>query len=40
VGFCDPDASLPFGYVTNQIGPRWRNPRNTVLMDACYACLQ
>jgi hypothetical protein len=25
--------------VTNQMGPRWRNPRNTALMDACYACL-
>jgi CubicO group peptidase (beta-lactamase class C family) len=39
VGFCDPDARLGFGYVTNQMGPRWRNPRNKALMDACYACL-
>ena len=39
VGFCDPDAGLSFGYVTNQMGPRWRNPRNRALMDACYACL-
>jgi CubicO group peptidase (beta-lactamase class C family) len=39
VGFCDPDAGLGFGYVTNQMGPRWRNPRNRALMDACYACL-
>jgi len=39
VGFCDPDAGLAFGYVTNQMGPRWRNPRNRALMDACYACL-
>jgi CubicO group peptidase (beta-lactamase class C family) len=39
LGFCDPDAELAFGYVTNQMGPRWRNPRNTALMDACYACL-
>jgi CubicO group peptidase (beta-lactamase class C family) len=39
VGFCDPVAGLAFGYVTNQMGPRWRNPRNTALMDACYACL-
>ena len=39
VGFCDPDAGLAFGYVTNQMGPRWRNPRNTALMDACYASL-
>ncbi len=40
VGFCDPDARLAFGYVTNQMGPRWRNPRNKALVDACYACLQ
>jgi CubicO group peptidase (beta-lactamase class C family) len=39
VGFCDPDARLAFGYVTNQMGPRWRNPRNKALMDACYASL-
>jgi CubicO group peptidase (beta-lactamase class C family) len=39
VGFCDPDAGLAVGYVTNQMGPRWRNPRNRALMDACYACL-
>jgi len=39
VGFCDPDTGLAFGYVTNQMGPRWRNPRNTVLMDTSYACL-
>jgi CubicO group peptidase (beta-lactamase class C family) len=39
VGFCDPDARLAFGYVTNQMGPRWRNLRNKALIDACYACL-
>jgi CubicO group peptidase (beta-lactamase class C family) len=39
VGFCDPDARLAFGYVTNQMGPRWRNPRNKALIDACYASL-
>jgi CubicO group peptidase (beta-lactamase class C family) len=39
VGFCDPDARLAFGYVTSQMGPRWRNPRNKALIDACYACL-
>jgi CubicO group peptidase (beta-lactamase class C family) len=39
VGFCDPEARLAFGYVTNQMGPRWRNPRNRALIDACYACL-
>jgi CubicO group peptidase (beta-lactamase class C family) len=39
VGFCDPDTRLAFGYVTNQMGPRWRNPRNKALIDACYASL-
>jgi CubicO group peptidase (beta-lactamase class C family) len=39
VGFCDPDARLAFGYVTSQMGPRWRNPRNRALIDACYSCL-
>jgi CubicO group peptidase (beta-lactamase class C family) len=39
VGFCDPDAGLAVGYVTSQMGPRWRNPRNKALMDACYACI-
>jgi CubicO group peptidase (beta-lactamase class C family) len=37
VGFGDPDAGLAFGYVTSQMGPRWRNPRNQALMDASYA---
>jgi CubicO group peptidase (beta-lactamase class C family) len=39
VGFCDPDARLALGYVTSQMGPRWRNPRNRALIDACYSCL-
>jgi CubicO group peptidase (beta-lactamase class C family) len=39
VGFCDPDARLAFGYVTSQMGPRWRNPRNKALIDASYARL-
>jgi CubicO group peptidase (beta-lactamase class C family) len=39
VGFCDPDAGLAVGYVTNQMGPRWRNPRNRALIDACYDSL-
>jgi CubicO group peptidase (beta-lactamase class C family) len=39
VGFCDPDTGLAFGYVTSQLGPRWRNPRNRALMDASYAGL-
>ena len=28
VGFCDPTAKVGFGYVMNQMGPRWQNPRN------------
>ena len=39
LGFCDPDAELAFGYVTNDMGPRWQNPRNRALMEAVYACL-
>jgi CubicO group peptidase (beta-lactamase class C family) len=39
VGFCDPAAGLAFGYVTSQMGPRWRSPRNRALIDACYSCL-
>jgi CubicO group peptidase (beta-lactamase class C family) len=39
VGFGDPDTGLAFGYVTSQMGPRWRNPRNQALMDASYAAL-
>jgi CubicO group peptidase (beta-lactamase class C family) len=39
VGFGDPDTGLAFGYVTRQMGPRWRNPRNQALMDASYSGL-
>jgi len=39
VGLADPDAHMAVGYVTNQMGPRWRNPRNKALMDACYTSL-
>jgi CubicO group peptidase (beta-lactamase class C family) len=39
VGFCDPDARLAVGYVTSQMGPRWRSARNRALIDACYASL-
>jgi CubicO group peptidase (beta-lactamase class C family) len=39
LGFCDPDADLAFGYAINAMGPRWQNPRNKALIDACYACL-
>src|SRR5207248_8112438 len=39
VGFCDPDAGVAFGYVMNQLGARWQNPRNRALIDAVYASL-
>ena len=39
LGFCDPDTGLAFGYVTNDMGPRWQNPRNGGLIKAVYACL-
>lgn len=39
VGFCDPISRVGFGYVMNQMGPRWQNPRNRALMDALYQCL-
>ena len=39
LGFCDPDAGIAFGYVTNSMGPRWQNPRNRALIDAVYASL-
>lgn len=39
LGFCDPQARVAFGYVTNDMGPRWQNPRNKALIDAVYASL-
>jgi CubicO group peptidase (beta-lactamase class C family) len=39
LGFCDPDAGMAFGYVTNDMGPRWQNPRNRALIEAVYAAL-
>jgi len=39
LGFCDPEPGLAFGYVMNQMGPRWQNPRTRALVDAVYACL-
>ena len=39
LGFCDPEAGLAFGYVMNQMGPRWQNPRTRALIDAAYECL-
>jgi len=39
MGFADPKAEVGFGYVMNQMGPRWQNPRNKALLEALYACL-
>lgn len=39
LGFCDPAARVAFGYVTNDMGPRWQNPRNKVLLAAIYESL-
>ena len=39
LGFCDPESGVAFGYVTNDMGPRWQNPRNRALLDAIYASL-
>jgi CubicO group peptidase (beta-lactamase class C family) len=39
LGFCDPGSGLAFGYVMNQMGPRWQNPRTRALVDAVYQCL-
>jgi CubicO group peptidase (beta-lactamase class C family) len=40
VGFCDPLAKVGFGYVMNQMGPRWQNPRNRALIESLYSVLQ
>jgi len=39
LGFCDPTAKVAFGYVTNDMGPRWQNPRNRGLSEAVFASL-
>lgn len=39
VGFCDPDSGVAVGYVMNQLGARWQNPRNRALVDAVFASL-
>ena len=39
LGFCDPDAGVAFGYVMNDLGPRFQNPRNRALIEAVYASL-
>jgi CubicO group peptidase (beta-lactamase class C family) len=39
LGFADPDAGLAFGYVMNDVIPRWQSTRNRSLIDALYASL-
>lgn len=39
LGFCDPGTGIAFAYVTNDMGPRWQNPRNAALVDAVYESL-
>ena len=39
VGFCDPASGVAFGYVMNQLGARWQNPRNRALIDAVFTSL-
>jgi CubicO group peptidase (beta-lactamase class C family) len=39
LGFCDPGSGVGFGYVMNQMGPRWQNPRTRALLDTVQACL-
>ena len=34
LGFADPENGIAFGYVMNQMGPRWQNPRTRALVDA------
>lgn len=39
LGFCDPQTGVGFGYVMNELGARWQNPRNSALVEALYASL-
>lgn len=39
VGFADPARSVAFGYVMNDVIPRWQSTRNRALIDALYAAL-
>ena len=39
LGFADPVAGLAFGYVMNDVRPRWQSDRNRALVEATYACL-
>ena len=39
LGFADPDAGVAFGYVMNDVIPRWQSTRNRSLIDALYRSL-
>jgi CubicO group peptidase (beta-lactamase class C family) len=39
VGFADPDSGVAFGYVMNDVVPRWQSTRNRALMDAVFGAL-
>jgi CubicO group peptidase (beta-lactamase class C family) len=39
LGFADPVGGVAFGYVMNQVIPRWQSTRNRALIDAVYASL-
>ena len=39
LGFADPSHRIAFGYVMNQVTPRWQSPRNRALVDALYRCI-
>lgn len=39
VGFADPDSGVAFGYVMNDVIPRWQSTRNRALIDAVFASL-
>lgn len=39
LGFADPDEVIGFGYVMNDVVPRWQSTRNRALIDAVYASI-
>ena len=39
VGFADPHSGVAFGYVMNQVIPRWQSTRNRALIAAVFASL-
>lgn len=39
VGFADPQSGIAFGYVMNQVTPRWQSTRNRALIAAVFDSL-